>query len=227
MERKIDVMERANELERERLENWRKDYFSGMRTALQTYYGDYKSAYALYVETAERLEHDYQGNPPADMISENERLFQERVQVIADNFKETLSSEYDEIAGDIEKRFSIAETDLSETNVNEYMTRVELSTTRELSRLLATAETLEPYKVRVLEREIERRPAGERASLSRLLARFSAEKGNQIADLNAHYSAFETISGIKRNLGNPHNYGYITRLETQAGALGLLPTDEN
>ncbi len=224
---KIDVMKRADVLERERLENWRKDYFAGMRTALQTYYGDYKTAYELYTETAERLEREYQGNPPAQMVDENYHVFQERVQVIADHFKELLSGEYDKISRDIEKRFSIAETDLTETNVNEYMTRVELSTTRELTRLLETAETLEPYKVRVLEREIERRPAGERAGLSRLLARFSAEKGNQIADLNAHYSAFETISGVKRNLGNPHNYGYITRLETQAGALGLLPTDEN
>lgn len=224
---KIDVMKRANELERERLENWRKDYFAGMRTALNTFYGDYKTAYGVYYETAETLERKYKGCPPADLVNDNERVFRENVQVIADHFKETLAGEYDKISRDIEKRFSIAETDLSETNVNEYMTRIELSTTRELMRLLETAETLEPYKVRVLEREIERRPAGERANLSRLLSRFSQERGNLIADLNAHYSAFETISGVKRNLGNPHNYGYITRLEKNAGALGLLPPDEN
>lgn len=212
---KIDVMKQASEYAKKHPEY----KYQGFRTALTELDNAYKTAYKAYLERLEQLNKDYKGNPPTSLIDENLKACRDSIILISDTFTRALDTEYNRLYSECEKKWNVTNIDISVNNVSEFSKIVSLATDKELANLIRTSENLEPYKIRVLEREIEDR---KNPNLRTEIMPLTARKYQELDDISRHYQAYQTISGVKRiSEISDTNYRYITALHEQANKLGM------
>lgn len=193
--------------------------YKGFRTALNELDTAYRTAYKGYQERANKLNNDYQGQPPTSLIEENIKALRADISIMTDTFLQSIDKEYNRLYSECENRWNVMNTDITSSNISEFDNMVKLATDKEILKLIRNTENLEPYKIRVLEREIEAR---HNAELRTAIMPLTAKKGQELEEINQYYRAYETISGIKR-IGeiSDRNYNYITALHEKADKLGM------
>jgi len=211
---KFNPVEKAKELYK------RPEYkYKGFRIALNELDTAYRTAYKGYQERANKLMTDYQGQPPTSLIDENIKALRADISIMTDTFLRSIDTEYNRLYSDCEQKWNVMNTDITNSNISEFGNMVKLATDKELLNLIRNDNNIEPYKIRVLEQEIEAR---HNAELRTAVLSLTARKGKELEEINQYYRAYETISGIKR-IGeiSDRNYNYITSLHEQADRLGM------